>query len=120
MDPRNPDVLFAATHQRQRSYFGMIHGGPGSALWKTMDAGKTWTKVTSGIPMGDLGRIGLNYAPSNPNMIYAMIEATEGRGGLFRSTDDGATWNAAIPRTRRASITPKWWWTPPTPTASMS
>jgi photosystem II stability/assembly factor-like uncharacterized protein len=97
MDPRNPDVLFAATHQRQRAYFGMIHGGPGSAVWKTVDAGKTWNKVTSGIPTGDLGRIGLNYAPSNPNYIYAMIEAPEGRGGLFRSTDDGATWERRNP-----------------------
>jgi photosystem II stability/assembly factor-like uncharacterized protein len=97
MDPGNPDVLFAATHQRQRTYFGIIHGGPGSALWKTIDAGKTWTKVTSGIPTGDLGRIGLNYAPSNPNMIYAMIEAPEGRGGVFRSTDDGATWERRNP-----------------------
>jgi photosystem II stability/assembly factor-like uncharacterized protein len=97
MDPRNPDVLFAATHQRQRAYFGMIHGGPGSALWKTIDAGKTWAKVTSGIPTGDLGRIGLNYAPSNPNYIYAMIEAPEGKGGLFRSTDDGATWERRNP-----------------------
>jgi photosystem II stability/assembly factor-like uncharacterized protein len=97
MDPKNPDVLFAATHQRQRSYFGIIHGGPGSALWKTIDAGKTWTKVTSGIPTGDLGRIGLNYAPTNPNMIYAMIEANDNRGGLFRSTDDGATWERRNP-----------------------
>jgi len=97
MDPKNPDVLFAATHQRQRAYFGIIHGGPGSALWKTIDAGKTWTKVTSGIPTGDLGRIGLNYAPSNPNYLYAMIEAPEGRGGLFRSADDGATWERRNP-----------------------
>ncbi len=67
MDPKNPDVLFAATHQRQRRYFGMIHGGPESALWRSIDAGKTWTKVGGGIPnMGELGRIGLNYAPSNP------------------------------------------------------
>jgi photosystem II stability/assembly factor-like uncharacterized protein/cell fate (sporulation/competence/biofilm development) regulator YlbF (YheA/YmcA/DUF963 family) len=92
MDPKNPDVLLAATHQRQRKYFGMIHGGPESGLWRSIDAGKTWTKVAGGIPASDLGRIGLNYAPSNPNMIYAMVEASEGRGGLFRSTDNGITW----------------------------
>ncbi len=97
MDPKNPDILLAATHQRQRSYFGIIHGGPGSALWRTIDAGKTWTKVNNGIPSGDLGRIGLNYAPTNPNMIYAMVEANEGRGGLFRSTDDGVTWERRNP-----------------------
>ena len=78
MDPSNPDVLLAATHQRQRRYFGMIHGGPESALWRSIDAGKTWTKVSGGFPTGDLGRIGLNYAPSNPNMIYAQVEGARG------------------------------------------
>jgi photosystem II stability/assembly factor-like uncharacterized protein len=92
MDPKNPDVLFAATHQRQRRYFGMIHGGPESALWRSNDAGKTWTKVSGGFPQGDLGRIGLNYAPSNPSILYAQVEGPEGRGGLYRSADGGATW----------------------------
>jgi len=95
MDPKNPDVLLAATHQRQRAYFGIIHGGPGSALWRTIDAGKTWTKVQGGFPQGQgeigLGRIGLNYAPSNPKMIYAQVEGS-GNGGLYRSVDDGITW----------------------------
>ncbi len=95
MDPANPDVLLAATHQRQRSYFGIIHGGPGSALWRSLDAGKTWAKVQGGFPQGQgeigLGRIGLNYAPSNPKIIYAEVEA-EGSGGLYRSSDGGITW----------------------------
>ncbi len=92
MDPRNPDHLFAATHQRERRYFGMIHGGPESGLWQSTDAGKTWTAARGGFPAGELGRIGLNYAPSNPEMIYAQVEGPEGRGGLYRSTDNGATW----------------------------
>jgi photosystem II stability/assembly factor-like uncharacterized protein len=92
MDPRNPDILLAATHQRQRKYYTLIHGGPESALWRSTDAGKTWSKVTSGMPTGELGRIGLAYAPSSPSMIYAQIEAGEGRGGLYRSTDNGVTW----------------------------
>ncbi len=93
MDPKNPDILLAATHQRQRSYFGMIHGGPESALWRSIDAGKTWTKVGGGFPnMGDMGRIGLNYAPSSPAMVYAQVEGSQGRGGLYRSTDSGVTW----------------------------
>jgi photosystem II stability/assembly factor-like uncharacterized protein len=95
MDPTNPDVLLAATHQRQRSYFGMVHGGPGSALWRTLDAGKTWTKVQGGFPQGQgeigLGRIGLNYAPSNPKVIYSQVEGN-GVGGLYRSVDGGITW----------------------------
>jgi photosystem II stability/assembly factor-like uncharacterized protein len=92
MDPRNPDVLLAATHQRQRRYFGMIHGGPESALYRSIDAGKTWTTVRGGFPTGDLGRIGLNQAPANPSIIYAQVEGPEGRGGTYRSTDNGVTW----------------------------
>ncbi|MDR3698835.1 MAG: glycosyl hydrolase [Candidatus Sulfopaludibacter sp.] len=105
MDPANPDVLLAATHQRQRSYFGIIHGGPGSALWRTMDAGKTWTKVQGGFPQGQgeigLGRIGLNYAPSNPKIIYAEVEGN-GNGGLYRSADDGITWERRNPSDQQA------------------
>ena len=92
LDPRNPDILLASTHQRERKYYTLIHGGPESALWRSTDAGKTWNKVTSGMPTGELGRIGLAYAPSNPSIIYAQIEAGEGRGGLYRSTDNGVTW----------------------------
>ncbi len=93
MDPRHPDILLAATHQRQRRYFGMVHGGPESALWRSVDGGKTWAKVAGGFPnQGELGRIGLNYAPSNPSIIYAQVEAPEGRGGLYRSNDNGVTW----------------------------
>src|SRR5258708_2023295 len=97
MDPRNPDILLAATHQRQRRYFTLIHGGPESAIWRSTDAGKTWNKVTGGIPMGELGRIGLAYAPSNPSIVYAQIEAGEGPGGLFRSSDNGGTWERRNP-----------------------
>src|SRR5689334_18118504 len=92
MDPRNHDILLAATHQRQRRFFGMVHGGPESGLWRSTDAGKTWTAVRGGFPAGDLGRIGLNYAPSNPSTIYAQVEGPEGRGGLYRSSDNGVTW----------------------------
>jgi len=96
VDPRNPDILLAATHQRQRRYFGMVHGGPESALWRSVDAGKTWVKVGGGFPNpGELGRIGLNYAPSNPSVVYAQVEGprdTPAGGGLYRSTDNGVTW----------------------------
>jgi len=92
LDPRNPDILLAATHQRQRRYYTLIHGGPESAVWRSTDAGKTWSRVTSGLPAGELGRIGMAYAPSNPSIIYAQVEAGEGRGGLYRSSDNGVTW----------------------------
>ena len=70
----------------------MIHGGPESALYRSIDAGKTWTQVRGGFPTGDLGRIGLNQAPTNPSIIYAQVEGPEGRGGTYRSTDNGVTW----------------------------
>jgi len=92
MDPRNPDLLLASTHQRQRRYYTLIHGGPESALWRSTDAGKTWNRVTGGLPTAELGRIGLAYAPSNPSILYAQVEAGEGRGGLYRSADNGVTW----------------------------
>jgi photosystem II stability/assembly factor-like uncharacterized protein len=92
MDPRNPDILLASTHQRQRRYFTLIHGGPESALWRSTDAGKTWNKVSLGAQQAELGRIGLAYAPSNPGIIYAQVEGGDGRGGLYRSADNGVTW----------------------------
>ena len=97
MDPRNPDILLAATHQRQRRYFGIIHGGPESALYRSIDAGKTWTPVRGGFPNGgELGRIGLNFAPQNPSIIYAEVESPD-RGGLYRSMDNGVTWERRNP-----------------------
>jgi photosystem II stability/assembly factor-like uncharacterized protein len=92
MDPRNPDVLYAAVHQRRRHVFTYVGGGPGSALYKSKDGGKTWEKAMKGLPSGDLGRIGLAMAPSDPEIMYAIVEANEGRGGLYRSTDRAASW----------------------------
>ena len=92
MDPRNPDILYAAAHQRRRHVFTYVGGGPGSALYKSKDGGKTWDKAMQGLPAGDLGRIGLAMAPSDPEVVYAIVEATEGKGGMFRSTDRAASW----------------------------
>ncbi|HWC65709.1 MAG TPA: glycosyl hydrolase [Thermoanaerobaculia bacterium] len=92
MDPRNSDVLYAASYQRRRHVWTMIDGGPESAIWKSTDAGATWTKLTSGLPKEEMGRIGLAIAPSNPDVVYATIEAANGAGGTFRSDNRGATW----------------------------
>ncbi len=92
MDPRNPDVLLAASYQRRRHVFTLINGGPESALYKTSDGGKNWNKITSGIPSVDLGRIGLAISPANPDVIYAIIEAANKQGGIFRSKDRGESW----------------------------
>lgn len=92
MDPRNPDVLYAAAYQRRRHVFTLINGGPESAIYKSTDAGANWTKLTSGLPPGDVGRIGLGISPVNPDVIYAIIEAAGDTGGFFRSTNRGASW----------------------------
>ena len=92
LDPRNPDVLYAAAHQRRRHVFTQISGGPGSAVYKSVDAGKTWTKIIKGLPGGDLGRIGLAVSPVVPDLLYAIVEAQEDKGGFFRSRNGGASW----------------------------
>jgi photosystem II stability/assembly factor-like uncharacterized protein len=91
MDPRNSKILYATAHQRQRKVFTYIGGGPESALYKSTDAGATWTKLTSGLPSGDVGRITIDISPVNPDLIFAMIEAREG-GGTYVSQDRGQSW----------------------------
>lgn len=93
LDPRNPDILIATTWQRERRVFAFVAGGPGSAVWRSTDAGKTWTKSQSGFPDVELGRIGLSVSPANPSVVYAIAEAAEGKGGFFRSRDGGASWD---------------------------
>ncbi len=97
MDPRNPDVLIAAAYQRRRHVWTLVNGGPGSGMHRSTDGGKTWKKITSGLPGGDLGRIGLAMAPSDPDTVYAQVEAAEKGGGIFRSTDNGKTWEKRNP-----------------------
>lgn len=92
MDPRNPDILVAATHQRRRHVWGIVHGGPGSALWKSTDGGLTWRKLATGLPGEELGRIGLAFSPVQPGLVYAAVEAANQAGGLFRSLDGGESW----------------------------
>jgi len=91
MDPRDPNVLYAASYQRLRRAWGFNGGGPGSAIYKTTDGGATWKKLENGIPAGDKGRIALAIAHSNPNVLVALVEhATE--SGTYRTEDGGATW----------------------------
>lgn len=90
-DSRNPDVLYAASYQRRRRVWTLINGGPESAIYKSEDAGKTWRKLTGGLPSGDLGRIGLAISPVKPDYVYAIIEASD-QGGVYRTTDRGESW----------------------------
>jgi len=90
MDPESPDTLFAAAYQRRRAAFGFNGGGPGSGLYKTTDAGASWTRLTQGLPEGDTGRIGIDIYRKNPRILYVVIE--NAGGGVFRSEDKGASW----------------------------
>ena len=93
MDPRDPKVLYAAFHQRQRKVFTYIGGGPESALFKSTDGGANWKKLEGGLPSGDLGRIGIDLSPVNPDYVYAVIDANDKKGGIYRSLDRGASWS---------------------------
>ncbi|MBT8270616.1 MAG: glycosyl hydrolase, partial [Bacteroidia bacterium] len=93
IDPMNPDVLYAATWQRQRTVAAYLGGGPGSGIHKSVDGGETWTELTNGIPKSNLGKIGLAISPFNNDIIYAAIELDRTEGGLYMSTNRGASWN---------------------------
>jgi photosystem II stability/assembly factor-like uncharacterized protein len=92
IDPRNPDVIVAASYQRRRSFSAFIDGGPESAIHRSTDGGKTWKKITAGLPDEQLGRIGLAISPVQPDILYANVEAANRKGGIFRSIDNGVTW----------------------------
>ncbi|HSR50226.1 MAG TPA: glycosyl hydrolase, partial [Acidobacteriota bacterium] len=97
IDPRDPDVLYAAAYQRRRRVWTMIDGGPESGIHKTTDGGQSWTELKTGLPRVDMGRIGLAVSPANPDIVYAQVEAAEDKGGIFRSEDRGATWERRNP-----------------------
>jgi photosystem II stability/assembly factor-like uncharacterized protein len=93
MDPSNPRILYASTWRFRRGAYFFDSGGEGSALWKSTDGGDTWKELSrnKGMPKGTLGIIGVSVSPSNPQNVYAIVEAKE--GGVFRSRDGGDTWS---------------------------
>jgi photosystem II stability/assembly factor-like uncharacterized protein len=111
-DPRNPDVIYASAYQRRRAVGQMIGGGPEGGLYKTTNAGRTWTKLSKGLPKDDVGRAALAIDPRRPSTVFALISAKGPRGrgfgpqpvtgtppapvvdetGFYRSDDSGASW----------------------------
>jgi photosystem II stability/assembly factor-like uncharacterized protein len=92
MDPLSPNTLYAASYQRRRQPHGYSGGGPGSGLWKTVDGGASWKKLTKGLPTeGDVGRIGVTVYRGDPRIVYALVEHAK-EGGIYRSDDRGETW----------------------------
>ena len=92
IDPRNPEVLYAATWQRHRTVAAYMGGGPESAIYKSTDGGKEWEKLKTGLPNGNMGKIGMAISPQNPDVIYAAIELDLKKGGFYRSSNKGASW----------------------------
>nr|WP_083332600.1 glycosyl hydrolase [Hyphomonas sp. Mor2] len=92
IDPRNPDRLYAAMWQHHRTVAAYIGGGPESGLWTTEDGGETWSELTTGLPDGNMGKIGLAMSPMQPDVLYAAIELDLREGGVWKSTDRGASW----------------------------
>jgi len=96
MDPRNPDVLYATTHQRYRNVAALINGGPETGIHKSTDAGKSWRRLEKGLPGEEedehMGRIGMAISPQKPDVVYATIELAHRKGGFWRSADGGETW----------------------------
>ena len=92
LDPSNARILYASTWHFRRGPYFFESGGEGSALWKSTDGGETWHELSrnKGMPKGTLGIIGVSVSPSNPQNVYAIVEAKD--GGLFRSRDGGETW----------------------------
>uniref|UniRef100_A0A832I2W2 Glycosyl hydrolase n=1 Tax=Eiseniibacteriota bacterium TaxID=2212470 RepID=A0A832I2W2_UNCEI len=94
MDPTNPRILYAGFWQVHRRPWTLESGGPGSSLWKSVDGGDTWTRLTqragNGLPQGVLGKICVAVSPARPQRVWAMVEAED--GGLFRSDDAGESW----------------------------
>ncbi len=90
-DPHNPNVLFAAMYQVQRTPWSLDSGGPGSGLWRSVDGGNTWKPLQGhGLPTDTMGRIGVSVSGADSNRVYALVEAKD--GGLFRSDDGGDSW----------------------------
>ena len=94
VDPRNPDIMYAAAYQRRRTTSIVVAGGPDSGIFKSTDAGGHWTRLTEGIPTVDKGRIALAVSPQKPDTIYATITTNKDNKltGMYRSDDAGAHW----------------------------
>lgn len=93
IDPNNPEIIYAALWERERLLYDRTYGGPTSGIHKSIDGGDTWTKLTEGLPLQGVGRIGLALAPSNTDILYATIVATNGSLlGIYKTENAGSTW----------------------------
>ena len=92
IDPSNPDRLYATTWQRHRTVAAYVGGGPESGIWRSEDGGETWKELKTGLPKGNMGKIGITISPIQTDVVYAAIETDRREGGIWRSTDRGSSW----------------------------
>ena len=92
VDPRSPELIYAATWQRHRNIAGYMGGGPGTGIYKSVNGGDSWEELKNGLPKSNMAKIGLAISPQNPDIIYAAIELDRRKGGIFRSDNRGASW----------------------------
>jgi photosystem II stability/assembly factor-like uncharacterized protein len=92
IDPRNPDKLYAATWSRQRTVASYVGTGPGAGIHTSDDGGETWKELKTGLPKGNMGKIGMAISPMNPDVVYATIETDNRKGGFYRSENRGESW----------------------------
>ena len=90
--PGNPDIVYAAAYQRRRHVWSFLAGGPGSGIHKSDDGGRSFRKISTGLPKGDVGKIGLAVTPADPRLVFATIEADAEERGFYRSADRGESW----------------------------
>ena len=91
MDPTNPHILYASMWEHGRTPWFVLSGGRAGGIFKSTDGGDTWNKLTNGLPEF-IGKVGVDVSASNPERLYAIVEASPGEGGLYRSDDRGDTW----------------------------
>jgi len=91
MDPTNPRILYASMWEHGRKPWYILSGGTAGGIFKSIDGGDNWKKLTEGLPEM-IGKVGVDISASNPNRLYAIVEAMPGEGGLYRSDDGGITW----------------------------
>jgi photosystem II stability/assembly factor-like uncharacterized protein len=91
-NPSNPDVMYAAAYQRRRQTWSLMAGGPKSGIYKSTDNGDTWRQIKTGLPSGDIGKIGLAVTQANSEIVYATIEANDSEKGFYRSLNKGESW----------------------------
>jgi photosystem II stability/assembly factor-like uncharacterized protein len=96
MNPANPNEIYAGAWQAMRKPWTIISGGPANecGIYKSTDGGETWQHLENGLPKGLIGKVGVDVSATNPRRVYAVMEASEGQGGVYRSDDAGASWRA--------------------------